>query len=206
VNTRLNQLEKILSEIKQSVVDTSSSVDWNSSKNFNGINGKLDLMAEYIVKMKEDVDTELNSVWDTISQSIADSNTSLSEGFSKNITIEQLLQQVWRLENKMEEVLNTFMATNLNWKLPKEIVDKYNIQLNRKGGMTDEEVMMALWIPTNAGNQYWLNQWMNEGMNMWMEEGMSEWMSEWLGEARPEQLNAPVDMQGIAEPEMPMTI
>ena len=205
-NTRLNQLEKILSEIKQSVVDTSSSVDWNSSKNFNGINGKLDLMAEYIVKMKEDVDNELNSVWDSISQSIADSNTSLSEGFSKNITIEQLLQQVWRLENKMEEVLNTFMATNLNWKLPKEIVDKYNIQLNRKGGMTDEEVAMALGIPVNDWNQYWLNQWMNEGMNMWMEEGMSEWMSEWLGEARPEQLNAPVDMQWIAEPEMPMTI
>jgi len=181
-------------------------VDWNSSKNFNGINGKLDLMAEYIVKMKEDVDNELNSVWDSISQSIADSNTSLSEGFSKNITIEQLLQQVWRLENKMEEVLNTFMATNLNWKLPKEIVDKYNIQLNRKGGMTDEEVAMALGIPVNDWNQYWLNQWMNEGMNMWMEEGMSEWMSEWLGEARPEQLNAPVDMQWIAEPEMPMTI
>ena len=49
-------------------------------------------------------------------------------------------------------------------------------------------------------------EWMNEWMNMWMEEGMSEWMSEWLWEARPEQLNAPVDMQWIAEPEMPMTI
>jgi hypothetical protein len=200
-NTRLNQLEKILSEIKQSVVDTSSSVDWNSSKNFNGINGKLDLMAEYIVKMKEDVDSELNSVWDTITQSINDSNTSLSEWFSKNITIEQLLQQVGRLEDKMEEVLNTFMTTNLNWQLPKELVDKYDVSLNRKW-LSEEDVMAALWIPTNWWNQYWLNQWMGEGMEMWMEEGMSEW----LWEARQEQLNAPVDMQWIAEPEMPMTI
>ena len=201
VNTKLNQLESILSDIKQSVVDTSSSVDWNSSKNFSGINGKLDLMAEYIVKMKEDVDNELNTVGDTISQSIADSNTSLSEWFSKNITIEQLLQQVGRLEDKMEEVLNTFMTTNLNWQLPKELVDKYDVQLNRKW-MSEEEMMAALWIPTNWWNQYWLNQWMNEWMSMWMEEGMSEW----LGEARPEQMNAPVDMQWIAEPEMPMTI
>ena len=36
---------------------------------------------------------------------------------------------------------------------------------------------------------------------MWMEEGMQEW----LGEARPEEMNAPVDMQGIAEPTMPTT-
>ena len=199
VNTKLNQLESILSDIKQSVVDTSATNDWNSSKNFSGINGKLDLMAEYIVKMKEDVDNELNTVGDTISQSIADSNTSLSEWFSKNITIEQLLQQVGRLEDKMEEVLNTFMTTNLNWQLPKELVDKYDVQLNRKW-MSEEEMMAALWIPTNAGNQYWLNQWMNEWMSMWMEEGMSEW----LGESRPAQLNAPVDMQWIAEPEMPM--
>ena len=41
---------------------------------------------------------------------------------------------------------------------------------------------------------------MNEWMNMWMEE----WMSEWLGEERPASMNAPVDMQWIAEPEMPM--
>jgi hypothetical protein len=42
------------------------------------------------------------------------------------------------------------------------------------------------------------------GLNEWLNEWMDMWMSEWLGEARPEQLNAPVDMQGIAEPEMPL--
>ena len=199
VNTKLNQLEWILKEIKQSVVDTSATNDWNSSKNFSGINGKLDLMAEYIVKMKEDVDNELNTVGDSISQSIADSNTSLSEWFSKNITIEQLLDQVQRLDDKMEEVLNTFMTTNLNGQLPKELMDKYDVSLNRKW-MSEEDMMAALWIPTNAGNQYWLNQWMNEWIDMWMEE----WMSEWLGEERPASMNAPVDMQWIAEPEMPM--
>ena len=38
--------------------------------------------------------------------------------------------------------------------------------------------------------------WMSEGMDMWMEEGL------WV--AREQWVNAPVDMQGIAEPEMPM--
>jgi len=51
-------------------VDTSATNDGNSSKNFSGINGKLDLMAEYVVKIKEDIDSELNNVSDTITQSI----------------------------------------------------------------------------------------------------------------------------------------
>ena len=195
VNTRLNQLEGILQEIKKSVVDTSATNDWNSSKNFSGINGKLDLMAEYIVKMKNDVDNELNSLDENVAQRITDSNATLSEWFSKNITIEQLLQQVQRLDDKMEEVLNTFMTTNLNWQLPKELVDKYSVSLNRKW-MSDEEVMAALGIPENEWNQYWLNQWMNEWMDMWM--------SEWLWETREQWVNAPVDMQWIAEPEMPL--
>ena len=60
--------------------------------------------------------------------------------------------------------------------------------------------MAALGIPTNDWNQYWLNQWLNEWMNMWMEE----WLSEGLWEARDVWVNAPVDMQWIAEPEMPL--
>ena len=201
VNTRLNQLEWILQEIKKSVVDTSATNDWNSSKNFSGINGKLDLMAEYIVKMKNDVDNELNSLDENVAQRITDSNATLSEWFSKNITIEQLLQQVQRLDDKMEEVLNTFMTTNLNGQLPKELMDKYDVSLNRKE-LSDEEVMEALGIPTNEWNKYWLNQWLNEWMEMWMEEGLNEG----LWEARPEQMNAPVDMQWIAEPEMPISM
>lgn len=201
VNTRLNQLEEILQEIKKSVVDTSATNDWNSSKNFSGINGKLDLMAEYIVKMKNDVDNELNSLDENVAQRITDSNATLSEWFSKNITIEQLLQQVQRLDDKMEEVLNTFMTTNINWQLPKELMDKYSVSLNRKE-LSDEDIMAALGIPENEWNQYWLNQWLNE----WMEMGMSEWLNEWLWEARPEQMNAPVDMQWIAEPEMPISM
>ena len=37
-------------------------------------------------------------------------------------------------------------------------------------------------------------------MNIWMEE----WLSEGLWEAREQWVNAPVDMQWIAEPEMPL--
>lgn len=199
VNTRLNQLEEILQEIKKSVVDTSVTNEWNSSKNFSGINGKLDLMAEYIVKMKNDVDNELNSLDENVAQRITDSNATLSEWFSKNITIEQLLQQVQRLDDKMEEVLNTFMTTNINWQLPKELMDKYSVSLNRKE-LSDEDIMAALGIPENEWNQYWLNQWLNEWMEMWMEEGLNEG----LWEEREQWVNAPVDMQGIAEPEMPL--
>ena len=56
----------------------------------------------------------------------------------------------------------------------------------------------------NIGNQYWLNQWMSEWIEMWMNEGMEEWMEEWLWMAREQWVNAPVDMQWIAEPEMPL--
>jgi hypothetical protein len=48
----------------------------------------------------------------------------------------------------MEEVLNTFMTTNLNGQLPKELMDKYDVSLNRKE-LSDEEVMAALGIPEN---------------------------------------------------------
>jgi hypothetical protein len=89
-------------------------------------------------------------------------------------------------------------------RLPQELTDKYDVNVSRKGWMSDEEMMDILWIPRNDGNQYWLNQWLNEWMNMWMEEGLSEWLSEGLWEAREAWVNAPVDMQWIAEPEMPL--
>jgi hypothetical protein len=84
--------------------------------------------------------------------------------------------------------------------LPQELTDKFDVNVSRKGWMTDEEVMMALWIPTNDWNKYWLNQWLNEWMEMWMEEGLNEG----LWQAREQWVNAPVDMQWIAEPEMPL--
>ena len=196
VYKKIDELNWILSDIKQSVVDTSATNDGNSSKNFSGINGKLDLMAEYVVKIKEDIDSELNNVSDTITQSIMEWNNSINENMSNRVTIEQLLQQVDRLDRKVTEVVDAVVRE----RLPRELTDKFDVNIARKGWMTDEEVMAALWIPTNAGNQYWLNQWMNEWIDMWMEE----WMSEWLGEERPASMNAPVDMQWIAEPEMPL--
>ena len=200
--SKLDSILRNIRDVQDAVVDTSTTNDWNSSKNFNGINGKLDLMAEYVVRMKENLDSELNSLDENVAQRITESNTSLTEGMSNRVTIDQLLQQVERLESRMNAVLDTFVRTQMEWLLPKEISDQYDMNITRKGGMTDEEMMAALGIPTNEWNKYWLNQWLNEWMGMWMEE----WLSEWLWEARPEQMNAPVDMQWIAEPEMPTTI
>ena len=189
INDKLDILTDILNDVKQSVVDTSATNDWNSSKNFSGINGKLDLMAEYVVKMKEDMDTELWMLDDNVAQRIMESNTNLNEWISKWITIEQLLQQVERLENKLNEVIDWIVQE----KLPKDLLNNYDITATRKGWMSDEDIMSALWWG-------WLNQW----LWIWMEEWMNQWMNEWLWEARATWVNAPVDMQWIAEPEMPM--
>lgn len=193
---KLSELQTLINTVNTSVKNESSS-KWVSS-----VNEKLDLMAQYVVQMKENLDTELNSLDENVAARIEESNNSLNEWMSSRVTIDQLLQQVERLENKMNSVLDTFVRTQMEWLLPKEISDQYEMNISRKGGMTDEEMMAALGIPTNEWNKYWLNQWLNEWMEMWIEE----WLSEWLGEARPEQMNAPVDMQWIAEPEMPNTI
>lgn len=187
---KINWLSDILNEIKQSVVDTSATNDWNSSKNFSGINGKLDLLAEYIVKMKEDVDTELWTLDENVAQRITETNTNLNEWLSKWVTIEQLLQQVERIENKLNEVVDWIVQE----KLPSNLLDNYNITATRKPPMSDEEMMAAI------GMWEWLNEWIEEWIEMWM----GEWMSEWLWEAREAWVNAPVDMQWIAEPEMPL--
>lgn len=189
--SKLDSILRNIRDVQDAVVDTSSTNDWNSSKNFSGINGKLDLLAEYVVKMKQDVDTELWTLDENVAQRITESNANLNEWMSSRVTIEQLLQQVARLENKLNEVVDSVVQE----KLSNELLGKYDIKATRKPDMSDEEIAAALWV------DMWLNQWLNEGMEMWMEEGMQEW----LGEARPEQMNAPVDMQGIAEPTMPTT-
>ena len=194
MNDKLDGLMSILNEVKQSVVDTSATNEWNSSKNFSGINGKLDLLAEYIVKMKEDVNTELWTIDENVAQRIKESNANLNEWLSKNITIEQLLQQVQRLEDKLNDVVDWIVQE----KLPANLLDNYNITATRKPKMSDEEIMAAI------GMWEWLNEWLNQ----WMEEGISEWMEmwmwEWMWTPREQWVNAPVDMQWIAEPEMPL--
>ena len=182
VYMKLENLAGILSDVKQAVVDTSATNDWNSSKNFSGINGKLDLMAEYIVKMKQDVDNQISMVDDNVANRIMETNDNFNQWMSNRVTIDQLLQQVERLETKLNEVVDAVVSK----RLPREITDKFDLNVTRKPAMSDEEMMSILGI----------NQGMNEGMNMGMEE--------WLGEAREWWVNAPVDMQWIAEPEMPL--
>ena len=189
VYKKIDELSGILSDIKQSVVDTSATNDWNSSKNFNGINGKLDLMAEYVVKIKEDIDSELNNVWESITQSIMEWNNSINQTMSNRVTIEQLLQQVERLENKLNDVVDSVVSE----RLPKELTDKYDVNVSRRNEMSDEDLMRAIWM--------W--EWLNEGMEMWMSEWLDQGVSEWLWMAREQWINAPVDMQWIAEPVMP---
>ena len=190
VYKKLEWLSNTLGEVKQAVVDTSATNDWNSSKNFSGINGKLDLMAEYVVKIKSELDNQLATMDEDIAARIMEWNETLNNTMSNRVTIEQLLQQVERLENKLNEVVDSVVSK----RLPRELTDKYDVNVLRKPAMSDEEMMAALWL------DMWLNEWLNE----WMEEGVSMWMEEWLGEARELWVNAPVDMQWIAEPEMPL--
>jgi len=200
---RLDLLWKSLENISKSVVDTSSTNDWNNSKNFVGINGKLDLLAQYLTQFKSDLDSELSVLDDNVAQRIIESNTNINETMSNRVTIEQLLQQVERLETQLKKVVDTVVSE----KLPKEIRDEYDVNVKRKESwMSDEEMMQALWMPieNNPWNAYGLNQWMSEWLDMWMNEGMDMWMSEGLGEIREGWVNAPVDMQWIAEPEMPL--
>ena len=190
VYKKLENLGEILSDIKQSVVDTSATNDWNSSKNFSGINGKLDLMAEYVVKIKSELDNQLSTMDEDIAARIMESNESINNSMSNRVTIDQLLQQVERLEDKLNEVVDSVVSD----RLPRELTDKYDVNVKRKPRMTDEEAMAALWI----------NMWTGEGLNEWISEWLEFGMWEWMWEPREAQLNAPVDMQGIAEPEMPM--
>lgn len=188
VYKKLENLWDILSDIKQSVVDTSATNDNNSSQNFSGINGKLDLMAEYVVKIKSDLDNQLSTLDEDVAQRIQESNDNLNNTMSNRVTIEQLLQQVERLETKLNEVVDSVVSK----RLPRELTDKFDVNVSRKPAMTDEEVMALLggqsspvWsgLPETLSTESWV-------LELW--------------EPRTSAINAPVDMQWIAEPEMPL--
>ena len=166
VYKKISELWNILSDIKQSVVDTSATNDWNSSRNFSGINGKLDLMAEYVVKIKSEIDNQLSTIDENVAQRILESNQNLNEWMANKVTLDQLLQQVDRLEDKLNEVVDSVVSK----RLPQELTDKFDLNISRKWWMSDDDLASALW----------LNQWLNEWMDMWM----NEWMAEWLGEPR----------------------
>ena len=176
VYEKLTELSKMI-EVVNSSIKSESSSKWVST-----VNEKLDLLAEYLVKMKEDVAKGLWLVWDTVMQWISDSNQNINEWVSKIATAEQLLEQATVITEKMQGVLDTFVRTQMEWILPREVTDRYDVNLTRK--------------------DWTINQWLNE----WVEEWVGEWLDEWLWEAREMPITAPVDMQGIAEPIMPTTI
>lgn len=190
---KLIELRRMIEEVNSSVKKESSS-KWVSS-----VNEKLDLLAEYTVKMKEDIANWLWYVGDNIMQWVNENWAVINEGVSKIATAEQLIEQVGIITEKMQDVLDTFVRTQMEWILPKDITDRYDVNLNRR--LDNEQNLLS-----SALNQ-WLSEWMNEGLNEWMEEGlntgMEEWLDEWLEAAREQQSTAPVDMQWIAEPTMP---
>ena len=190
---KLIELRRMVEEVNSSVKKESSS-KWVSS-----VNEKLDLLAEYTVKMKEDIANWLWYVGDNIMQWVNENWAVINEGVSKIATAEQLIEQVGIITEKMQDVLDTFVRTQMEWILPKDITDRYDVNLNRR--LDNEQNLLS-----SALNQ-WLSEWMNEGLNEWMEEGlntgMEEWLDEWLEAAREQQSTAPVDMQWIAEPTMP---
>ena len=122
VYKKLNDLDKILSDVKQAVVDTSATNDWNSSKNFSGINGKLDLMAEYVMKIKSDMDNQLSTIDENVAQRIMESNNNINENMNTRVTLDQLLQQVDRLETQIREVVDAVVSKSL----PQELTDKFD--------------------------------------------------------------------------------
>jgi hypothetical protein len=190
---KLIELRRMIEEVNSSVKKESSS-KWVSS-----VNEKLDLLAEYTVKMKEDIANWLWYVGDNIMQWVNENWAVINEGVSKIATADQLIEQVGIITEKMQDVLDTFVRTQMEWILPKDITDRYDVNLNRR--LDNEQNLLS-----SALNQ-WLSEWMNEGLNEGMEEGLStgmeEWLDEWLESAREQQSTAPVDMQWIAEPTMP---
>ena len=57
----------------------------------------------------------------------------------------------------MQDVLDTFVRTQMEWILPKDITDRYDVNLNRK--LDNEQNLLS-----SALNQ-WLSEGMNEGLN-----------------------------------------
>ena len=189
---KLIELRRMIEEVNNAI-KTESSSKW-----VNELNNKLDMLAEYNVKTKEDVAKGLWFVWDSIMQWLNENSQMLNEWVSKIATAEQLLEQVNIITNKMQEVLDTFVRTNIEGSLPKYITDRYDVNLSSRD--EDSEMLRA------ALNQWlseWIGEWMNEGIEEWMSEWLDMGMEEWLESAREMPSNAPVDMQWIAEPTMP---
>lgn len=190
---KLIELRRMIEEVNSSVKKESSS-KWVSS-----VNEKLDLLAEYTVKMKEDIANWLWYVGDNIMQWVNENWAVINEWVSKIATAEQLVEQVGIITEKMQDVLDTFVRTQMEWILPKDITDRYDVNLNRR--LDNEQNLLS-----SALNQWlseWMNEWLNEGMEEGLSTGMEEWLDEWLESAREQQSTAPVDMQWIAEPTMP---
>ena len=170
----------------------------SSSKWVKELNSKLDMLAEYNVKTKEDVAKGLWFVWDSIMQWLNENSQMLNEWVSKIATTEQLLEQVNIITNKMQDVLDTFVRTQLEWTLPKDITDRYDVNLSARDD--DSEMLKAA---LNQWLSQWLNEWVWESIEEWLNEWLDEGMEEWLETPREMPSNAPVDMQWIAEPTMP---
>lgn len=183
VYDKLSELNWLISKIGETLGVVSSSVeDWNASENFSSLNEKLDLVAEYVVKMKENIDNTLTTMDEEIANRILESNSALTDSFnnwmSDKVNIDQLLQQSERIEGKLNEVVDSVVSKRLS----DELADKYNVNVSRKPVMNDEEAMNSMQGMTDA-----------DFMNL-----MWQWMEQWVNAP-----SAPVDMQWIAEPTMP---
>jgi hypothetical protein len=156
------------------------------------------MLAEYNVTTTEDVAKGLWFVWDSIMQWLNENSQMLNEWVSKIATTEQLLEQVNIITSKMQDVLDTFVRTQLEWTLPRDITDRYDVNLSARDD--DSEMLKAA---LNQWLSQWLNEWVWESIEEWLNEWLDEWMEEWLETPREMPSNAPVDMQWIAEPTMP---
>ena len=186
---KLIELRRMVEEVNNAI-KTESSSKWVKE-----LNSKLDMLAEYNVKTKEDVAKGLWFVWDSIMQWLNENSQMLNEWVSKIATTEQLLEQVNIITNKMQDVLDTFVRTQLEWTLPKDITDRYDVNLSARDD--DSEMLKAA---LNQWLSQWLNEWVWESIEEWLNEWLDEGMEEWLETPREMPSNAPVDMQWIAEP------
>jgi hypothetical protein len=98
----------------------------------------------------------------------------------------------------MQDVLDTFVRTQLEWTLPRDITDRYDVNLSARDD--DSEMLKAA---LNQWLSQWLNEWVWESIEEWLNEWLDEGMEEWLETPREMPSNAPVDMQWISEPTMP---
>ena len=131
------------------------------------------------------LDGDLLGLNDQQNQNDNNDINNLNENMNSRVTLEQLLQQVDRLESQIREVVDAVVSK----RLPQELTDKFDLNISRKWDMSDEDIMNALW------GGWWLEQWLNEGMDMWM--------SEWLWEAREMWWNPTI--QWLWEVNMPLS-